>query len=152
MNKDFSYYLSLGLEPKIAEYYASGRRQIINVVPNEDFTLTLTFDNGEVRLYDVKPCLLPNTVFAPFRNQENFRRVYLDENHCICWDIDPNIDSNIVWDNKVDLCPDGSYIDSIPLNNTELHVPAPSEALCKSETIVGTSTEPTSYRDDKIEK
>lgn len=117
MQRGLKYYLAQGLDPKMAEYYASGRKKIANVIPNKDFTLTLTFDNGEVRLYDVKPYLLPNTVFSPFRNWENFRHVYLDENHCICWDIDPGIDSNIVWDNKVDICPDSSYIDSIPLNN-----------------------------------
>ncbi len=119
MKRDFSYYHSLGLEPKMAEYYASGRKQIINVVPNEDFTLTLTFDNGEVRLYDVTPYLLPNTVFDSFRNWEDFRRVYLDENHCISWDIDPNIDSNLFWNNKIDLCPDSCYVDSIPIKDTK---------------------------------
>ncbi len=46
---------------------------------------------------------------------ENFRRVYVDDTHCIAWDIDPSIDSAKVWNNKVDLCPDGCYIDSIPV-------------------------------------
>ena len=37
---------------------------------------------------------------------------------CIAWDIDPNIDSHQVWNNKVDLCPDTCYIDSVPLGGT----------------------------------
>lgn len=43
---------------------SDSRRYITTVVPNDDFTLTLTFDNGEVRLYDVTPMLQPDTVFA----------------------------------------------------------------------------------------
>lgn len=46
---------------------------------------------------------------------ENFRQVYLDGQHCVAWDIDPSVDSEKVWSNKVDLCPDSCYIDSVPL-------------------------------------
>lgn len=106
-----------GSERKMAEYFATGRRKITGVVPNDDFTLMITFDNGEVRLYDAAPLLQPGTVFAPFRNLENFRRVYLDDNHIISWDIDPTIDSNVVWNNKVDLCSDSCYIDSVPVRD-----------------------------------
>lgn len=122
MRKDINYYLSKGFDEKSAAYFSSGRKQITKVVPNEDYTLTLTFDNGELRIYDVSPLLTDGSVFAPFRDMDNFRRVYLDENHCVSWDIDPTVDSSIVWNNKVDLCSDGCYINSVPLcsdvNNT----------------------------------
>ena len=36
-------------DKKTAEYFASGRRKIIGVVSNDDYTLILTFDNGETR-------------------------------------------------------------------------------------------------------
>ncbi len=115
MGKQIDYYLSKGYDHKMAEYFASGRKKITEVIPNDDFTLTIRFDNGEVRLYNAVPLLQPDTVFAPFRNLEDFRRVYLDDNHCISWDIDPNVDSNVIWNNKVDLCPDSCYVDSIPI-------------------------------------
>ena len=115
MCKSVEYYLSKGLDMKMAEYFASGRKTIISVIPNDDFTLTLEFDNGEKRLYNVAPFLKPGTVFESFANIDNFRRVYIDDEHCVAWDIDPSIDSNVVWNNKVDLCPDGCYVDSIPL-------------------------------------
>lgn len=117
MGKSVEYYLSKGYDRRTAEYFSTGRRQITKVVPNEDFTLTLTFDNGEIRRYDAMPLLEAGTVFAPFLQWENFRRVYLDENHCVSWDIDPSIDSSEVWSNKVDLCPDSCYLDSSPLPN-----------------------------------
>lgn len=114
--RNIEYYLARGVDRKMAEYFAAGRKRIVHVVPNEDFTLIISFDNGEKRLYDVSPLLQAGTIFAPFRELENFRRVYVDEAHCIAWDIDPNVDSNLVWSNKVDLCPDSCYVDSIPLS------------------------------------
>lgn len=115
MANTVEYYLSKGFDRKTAEYFAAGKKRITGVVPNNDFTLTISFDNGEKRLYDMRPVLKKGTVFEPFMKLENFRRVYVDDAHCIAWDIDPNLDSNKVWSNKVDLCPDGCYIDSIPV-------------------------------------
>ncbi|MCD7712762.1 MAG: DUF2442 domain-containing protein [Clostridiales bacterium] len=115
MPNTIDFYLSKGFDRKTAEYFASGKKRIVGVVPNNDFTLTISFDNGEKRLYDMRPLLLPNTVFAPFANIEDFKRVYVDACHTIAWDIDPTVDSEKVWSNKVDLCPDSCYIDSAPL-------------------------------------
>lgn len=115
MPNTIDFYLSKGFDHKTAEYFASGKKRIVGVVPNSDFTLTISFDNGEKRLYDMRPLLLPGTVFAPFADIENFKRVYVDACHTIAWDIDPTVDSEKVWSNKVDLCPDSCYIDSVPL-------------------------------------
>ena len=115
MGKSVEYYLSKGYDRKMADYFASGRKRITKVVPRNDFTLVLSFDNGEIRLYDARPLLQAGTVFAPFREWNNFRRVYLDEDHSVCWDIDPNVDSNEVWNNKVDLCPDSCYVETVVL-------------------------------------
>ncbi len=65
-------------------------------------------------IYDMKPYLKKGTVFETFSDYDNFKRVYLDECGCVSWDIDPKIDSDTVWSNKVDLCPDACYIDSLP--------------------------------------
>lgn len=110
-------FLAKGFDRKTAEYFADGRKTITSVTANDDFTLTIGFDNGEIRLYDMRPFLKKGTVFEPFMKLENFRRVYVDDTHCIAWDIDPTVDSNKVWKNKVDLCPDGCYLDSVPVDN-----------------------------------
>ena len=114
--KNIEYYLSKGFDLKTAEYFANGRRKIIGVIPNDNFTLTISFDNGEKRILDIAPMLIKGTVFETFADIKNFRRVYIDENHSIAWDINPEIDSNIEWNNKVDLCSDSCYIDSIPIS------------------------------------
>lgn len=115
MANTLEFYLSKGFDLKTAEYFVAGRQQIIEVEPNNDFTLIISFNNGEKRLYDMRPLLKKGTVFEPFSKLENFRRVYVDDNHCIAWDIDPNIDSKKVWSNKVDLSPDSCYIDSVSI-------------------------------------
>ena len=114
MSKDISYYLSKGFEPKMAEYFANGRRTVTDVEANDNFSLLITFDNNERRVYDMKSLLERGTVFEPFMELENFRRVYLDSDNCISWDIDPTVDSSVVWSNKVDICTDTCYIDSVP--------------------------------------
>ena len=112
-------YMARGLDRKTAEYFASGMKRVVAAEPNPDFTLTLTFDNGEKRIYDCKPLLKPGTVFETFMQWENFRRVYVDEiGRCVAWDIDPSIDSDVEWDNKVDLCPDSCYMNSKPMDLT----------------------------------
>lgn len=117
MRNSIEYYLAKGFDQKTAEYFASGKKRITAVHPNNDFSLTISFDNGERRLYNVLPLLKKGTVFEPLLNIENFRRVYLDCQNCIAWDIDPTVDSEKVWNNKIDLCPDSCYIDSEPIAN-----------------------------------
>ena len=121
MERSVEYYLSKGLDRKMAEYFASGRRKITGVTANDDFTLTILFDNGELRMLDMHDTLQPGTVFEPFMDIKNFRRVYVDEFHSIAWDIDPNVDSEVVWRNKVDLCPDACYVDSVPVAGGVTH-------------------------------
>lgn len=116
MKKDINYYLSKGMDQKTAEYFASGRKKIIAVAANDDFTLTLTFDNAEKRLYDMREAINAGGVFKHIAAISDFKRVYLDDCGCVAWDIDPNIDSKKVWNNKIDLCADSCYIDSTPVS------------------------------------
>jgi len=119
MEKTVDYYLAKGFDRKAAEYFASGRKKITAVAPNNNFTLSIRFDNGETKIYDVRPLLKKGSVFEPLSNIDNFRRVYIDEEHCIAWDIDPAIDSSKVWSNKIDLCSDTCYIDSQPIGDVQ---------------------------------
>ncbi len=113
MNKSYEDYIKLGFEPKYAQYFANGIRRILKVVANEDFTLTLYFDNGEERVYSLKPFIKDNTVFQFLKDINNFKRVYLDDTSNVSWDIDPNVNSEKVWSNKVDLCSDTCYVESV---------------------------------------
>ena len=50
MSKAVEFYISKGFDLKTAEYFANGKKRIIGVVPNNDFTLTISFDNGEKKI------------------------------------------------------------------------------------------------------
>lgn len=113
MNKNIEYYIDKGFDNKAAEYFSTGRRKISNVTSDSNYVLNLTFDNGENKKFDVSPYIKENTVFEFLINMDNFNRVYVDEDNNIAWDKDPNIDSNIVWDNKIDLSGDTCYIEGV---------------------------------------
>ena len=113
MKGTVDYYLSKGFDRLAAEYFAGGTKRLTGAKANPDFTLTLTYEEREERIYDCKPLLDKGGVFVHLRKYENFARVFIDYG-AVCWDIDPNVDSNEVWNNRIDLCPDSCYIDSIP--------------------------------------
>ena len=101
-------------QKKMAEYFFSGRRKIPSVQPNNDFSLLLTFDNGEKRIFNVKPLIKENTVFETLLDWNKFKQVYLDSDGTVCWNKDNPVDSNIIWNNKIDLSTDSLYIESLP--------------------------------------
>lgn len=57
----------------MAEYFASGRRRIVGVKAHEDFSLSLLFDNGEKKVFNMKDLIQPDTV------NENTPQVILRE-------------------------------------------------------------------------
>jgi hypothetical protein len=81
--------------------------RVVAVVPADDYTLLLTFTNGETRSFDMKP-YLGRGVFRPLRDPELFATVR------------PFLGS-IAWRDGQDLCPDTLYEGSRP-------VPASSRA------------------------
>jgi len=113
------FYTQRGFDLRTAEYFASGRRTITDVIAQDDFSLLLSFDNGEKRRFDMRPVIRPGTVFAFLEKPEHFRRVYLEDCSVVSWDVDPEIDSNVVWNNKVDISADACYLDSIPVEERE---------------------------------
>ena len=74
--------------------------RVVVVTPNPDHTLTLTFTNGEVRAFDVKP-YLGIGIFRELQDQRFFNSVR------------PLLGS-IQWRNGQDFCPDTLYLESVP--------------------------------------
>ena len=73
--------------------------RIQNVKPNPDHTLTLTFTNGEVKIFDVKP-YLDKGIFQELRDMSVFNSVR------------PFLGS-IQWQNGQDFYPDTLYLDGV---------------------------------------
>ena len=57
MKRTVDYYLAIGCDRLAAEYYAGGRKRLTGVKANPGFTLTLTYEGREERIYDCKPLL-----------------------------------------------------------------------------------------------
>lgn len=75
--------------------------RVKTVKPNADYTLTLTFTNGEVRVFDVKP-YLDRGIFQALRDRSLFNSVK------------PFLGS-VQWAGGQDFCPDTLYLDSVPV-------------------------------------
>ena len=71
----------------------------INVKPMDNYQLILTFDNGEVRRFDVTP-YLDDMFFSPLRNVRVFNTVRVNP-------------ISIEWDGGIDICPDELYHNSV---------------------------------------
>jgi hypothetical protein len=69
------------------------------VTPKPDYMLLLEFDNGEKRLFDVKPYLTKG-IFKSLQDKVIFNSVK------------PFLRS-IQWQNELDFCPDTLYLESI---------------------------------------
>jgi hypothetical protein len=74
--------------------------RIVAVQPHPDYTLMLTFANGEVKVFDVKPYLNIG-IFRELQDPRYFNSVR------------PFLGS-IQWQNGQDFCPDTLYLDSVP--------------------------------------
>ena len=72
--------------------------RVKHVIANLDYTLTLTFDNNEVKIFDMKP-YLNKGIFKELRDMGLFKSVK------------PFLGS-VQWKNGQDLCPDTLYLDS----------------------------------------
>lgn len=74
---------------------------IVKVMPADDFRLILSFANGEVRRFDMKP-YLDNGLFIQLKDKSVFESVRI------------SFDA-IEWSNKLDFDPEVLYEKSTPL-------------------------------------
>lgn len=72
--------------------------RVTNVKPAKNYTLKITFSNGETRLFDVKP-YIEKGAFTELKDESIFNSVK------------PFLGS-IQWSNGLDLCPDTLYLES----------------------------------------
>ena len=76
-------------------------RDIVKVVPQSDFLLDLTYENGEQRRFDMKP-LLGMKPWDRIKNQHLFELVRTEY-------------GTVVWPGDIDIAPETLYDDSVPL-------------------------------------
>ena len=57
---------------------------VYSAITHENHTLTITFENGEVKTFDMKP-YLKYEVFEGLKNIEEFKKFHIDFG-TVCWD------------------------------------------------------------------
>lgn len=77
------------------------RPRAVIVEPGENFTLKVGFNNGETRIFDVKP-YLHGEWFSQLKDAGVFNTVHA-------------AGLSIEWDGGQDICPDRLYYDSVPV-------------------------------------
>lgn len=75
------------------------RPTAIDVIPLENYKLLIKFDNGEKKLFDVKP-YISGSWYGELKNENYFKAVMVDG-------------FTVVWPNGQDICPDDLYYSAI---------------------------------------
>jgi len=75
---------------------------VVTVKPQPDFQLDLTFENGELRRFDMRP-LLAIKPWNRIASLNLFERARVDY-------------GTVVWPGEIDIAPETLYDDSIPLS------------------------------------
>jgi len=98
----------MSIPKEVQDYFKAGKRKLVKIEANDDYSLTLKFDNDEIRVYELANML--TGVLTMLKDKEKFKEVFIDSFGNIAWDIDRNVDSNIVYSNRIDLSADNAYI------------------------------------------
>lgn len=74
------------------------RPTVINAIPKDDYKLVLSFDNGEMKVFDVKP-YITGSWFGKLISKNYFVTVKTNG-------------YNVEWPDGQDICPDDLYFNS----------------------------------------
>ncbi len=78
------------------------RPTVTKAIPKEDYILLLEFNNGEKKLFDVKPYII-GSWFGKLKDKIYFSQIKTNG-------------FNIEWTDGQDICPDDLYFKSILIN------------------------------------
>lgn len=67
--------------------------EIVQVVPNENYTVAVHFEDGKIVLYDVVP-LLEKEIFQPLKDMNIFINTCTIMNDTLAWDLTGNRDAS----------------------------------------------------------
>jgi hypothetical protein len=73
--------------------------RIKKIKPLDDFKLCIVFENGEERIFDVKP-YLNKGIFTELKSIEKFKSAHISA-------------GTVQWENEADFCPDTLFEDGV---------------------------------------
>lgn len=90
------------------------RPKLYQVIPQDDYTVVLFYDNGEIKLYDCGWIQSESGVFEQIKDINRFKGLCTVMNGTLAWDISKKRDPY----SCIDICPDTVYQESIKINRT----------------------------------
>ena len=76
--------------------------ELVQVIPTEEYTVYLYYDDGNVRLYDVKPLINTGGIFDELNDFNVFINTCTIMNDTLAWNVAGNYNE---WE-CIDICPD----------------------------------------------
>jgi hypothetical protein len=85
------------------------RPKLYQVVPFDDFSVVLFYDNGEIKKYDCSWVLKEDGIFNNIHSATDFKSKCCIMNNTLAFDIAGNFDTT----KCIDICPDTLYTESV---------------------------------------
>ena len=85
------------------------RPSVFQVVPQDNHTVMVHFDDGRIKVFDAKQLIKKGGIFAQLENIQFFKERCAVLNHTLAWDVSGNLDPS----ECIDVCPDVIYEDSL---------------------------------------
>ena len=67
--------------------------EVLQVIPGRDFSVYAYMNDGTIRHMDIKPLIVPGTVFAQLADEREFVRKLAVINQTVAWDMGGNRDA-----------------------------------------------------------
>lgn len=80
-------------------------RMVIQVKPTDDFQVYVYFEDGKIKLFDMKPVIAKGGVFDKISSIDDFKSKCTVMNNTLAWDINGDFDSY----NCLDISPETIY-------------------------------------------
>lgn len=93
--------------------------EVLQVVPTDDYKVYAYFNDGTIRLHDVRPLIKSGTVFSPLEDITFFKSKCTVINHTVAWDVGGNYDP----EKCVDIDPFTVYNSPVVADPLEDHGP-----------------------------
>lgn len=77
---------------------------VVAVVPHEDYTLTVTFRDGDKKLYDMRPLIDGERAFKPYAPLIDIN-LFMKAHVC----------GSVAWSDKIDIAPEELYENGIDI-------------------------------------
>ena len=81
------------------------RPKIFQVIPNDDFTVDVYFDDGNIKKYNAAPLIQKGGIFAVLGDIAFFKARCVILNQTLAWDVDDTMNAATC----IDVCPDLLY-------------------------------------------